>query len=57
MREAYVNFHSFTLINCPKWPRWLKPWNVSLFESFNDIKNIGVLICDLFVSGVLWCSI
>lgn len=47
MREAYVNFHSF-INNCLKWPRWLRPWTVSLFEDFNHIKNTGVLICELF---------
>jgi len=57
MREAYVNFLSFTLINFLKWPHWLRLWTVSLFEGFNHIKNTCVLICDLVVSGVLWCSI
>jgi len=57
MREAYVNFLSFTLINCLKWPCWLRLWIVSLFEGFNHVKNTGVLIHDLFVRGVLWCSI
>ena len=57
MSEAYVNFLSFTLINCLKWSCWLNPWTISLYEIFNHIKNTGVLICDLFVSGVLWCSI
>ena len=52
MREAYVNFHSL-LINCLKWPRWLRPWTISLFEGFNHVKNTGVLICDLVVRGVL----
>ena len=55
MWEAYVNFISFTFINCLKWPRWLRPWTISLFEGFNHVKNTGVLICDLLVSGVLWC--
>jgi len=57
MREAYVNFLSFTLINYLKWSCWLRLWTISLFEGFNHIKNTGVLIYDLFVSGVLWCSI
>ena len=26
-------------------------------SGFNHVKNTGVLICDLFVSNVLWCSI
>ncbi len=38
-------------------PHWLWPWTISLFEGFNYVKDTGVLICDLFVSGVIWCSI
>jgi len=56
MREAYVNFHSL-LINCLKWPRWLRPWTVSLFEGFNHVKNTGVLICDLLWAVSFWCSV
>lgn len=50
MREAYVKFLSFTLINFLKWSCWLRPWAVSHFEGFNHVKNISVPICDLFVS-------
>lgn len=57
MRKSFVNFLSFALINFLKWPRWLRSWVVSLYEGFNHVKNTGLLICDLFVSGVLWCSI
>ena len=56
MGESYVNFHYF-LIKGLNWPHWLRSWTVSLFEGFNHVKNIGVLICDLFVSGVPPCSI
>ena len=56
MREAYVNFQSF-INKLPVVATLGRPWTVSLFEGFNHVKNIGVLICDLFMSGVLWCSV
>jgi len=36
---------------------WLRPWTASLFEGFNHVKNTDVLICDLVLSCVLWCSL
>lgn len=57
MREGYVNFLSFTLINFLKWPCWLKPWTISLFECFNHVNNTSVLIYDLFVISAFWFSI
>ena len=44
-------------IDCLKWLCWIRLWTISLFEGFNHVKYIGVLICDMFVSGFLWCSI
>ena len=29
----------------------------SLFEGFNHVNNTGVLVCDLFVSSILWCYV
>jgi hypothetical protein len=36
--EKFIfNFFPFVLIYCLKWPHWLGPWIVSIFEVFNHV--------------------